>query len=294
MIKRIYVKVKNFGLTQLNRGKFFRDIKEIDDKGVVNLLEFSYDKKLFGGDVALSHKVEGLRKGIIEDSDLIVKTYGSPHSNSPLFDESGKVIPGSFLDHSIKGVAQTGTNQFGGVQLKRIIDAFGKGHILELGTNTGLSGCYFISSENAEHLYTIEGSSDLCRIAEKNLQTVGKNFTVFNGLFDDILEKLNKKCYFMYAFIDGQHEKNATLHYMEKIIPMMKNGGLIIFDDIYWSEGMNDAWKTIQNDNRFDLVLDFGWRGVVRLSPANTESGDKFSFDLTRYHGKPNIQRPGW
>ena len=60
--------------------------------------------------------------------------------------------------------------RFGGIQLKRIIDAFGHGNVLELGTNTGLSGCYFLSSENTEHFYTIEGSPDLCKIADINLK----------------------------------------------------------------------------------------------------------------------------
>jgi hypothetical protein len=40
----------------------------------------------------------------------------------------------------------------------------------------------------------------------------------------------------------------------------------IIFDDIYWSQGMKRAWRTICEDQRVQLSLDFYWFGVIFLN----------------------------
>jgi len=65
-------------------------------------------------------------------------------------------------------------------------------------------------------------------------------------------------------------------------------------DDIYWSEGMLDAWNIIKRDSRFDLSIDFGWRGIVRVAEHSRPEKEKYIFNLTKYHGEPSIQRPGW
>lgn len=296
MIKRIYIKVRNAIMLRINKSRFIEDISPMKESfnELHELLLFSYEKEIFGSDKKLANKIEKLRTSLASDPSKKVRTFGSPHSNAELFDDSGKVVPGVYLDHDISGVAKTGTNEFGGIQLKRIVDAFGHGNVLELGTNTGLSGCYFLSSDNTEHFYTIEGSPDLCKIADINLKTMGDNYTLYEGLFDDVLNSLDLEDQFMYAFIDGQHEKQATIHYMEKIFPMMKPGGILILDDIYWSEGMLDAWNIIKRDSRFDLSIDFGWRGIVRVAEHSRSEKEKFAFNLTKYHGEPSIQRPGW
>jgi hypothetical protein len=127
------------------------------------------------------------------------------------------------------------------------------------------------------------------------LKQIGSNYELLNCLFEDAIfqmEKADRR--FHYAFIDGQHEKKATLHYMERLIPLMNEGGIMIFDDIYWSEDMNEAWEEIKADDRYDLCLDFGWRGVCRLRHSDSKDGEKIFFDLTDYFGVPRIQRPGW
>ena len=81
---------------------------------------------------------------------------------------------------------------------------------------------------------------------------------------------------------------------MERLIPLMDEGGIMIFDDIYWSEDMKDAWETIKVDGRYNLCIDFGWRGVCRLKSSDNKVDENLFFDLTEYHGIPRIQRPGW
>jgi len=296
MLGRIIHRLKSIFWRKINEKRFLKEMAAGLPTELHDLMLFSYRKKQKGADRKLGNMVERLRASVVDRNDgQKVKTFGSPHSNTDLFDENGEVIPGGYGDHDIQGVAKTGTSSFGGIQLKRIVDVFGPGDVIELGTNTGLSGCYFLSSKNTECLVTIEGSPDLCRIADSNLKEIGSNYELLNCLFDDAISQMEKTGRrFSYAFIDGQHEKRATLHYMERLFPLMKEGGIIIFDDVYWSEDMNEAWKEVKADSRFDLCLDFGWRGICRLNQSDSQNSEKLFFDLTKYHGVPRIQRPGW
>ena len=113
-------------------------------------------------------------------------------------------------------------------------------------------------------------------------------------MFDDAIDSLsqsNKK--FDLAFVDGQHEEQATLHYSQKLKSILNPGGAILFDDIYWSEGMHSAWIQASNDPDFITSLDIGSRGLCVLGNNEIEN-DKLHFELTAYTGKPLLNREGW
>ncbi len=83
-----------------------------------------------------------------------------------------------------------------------MVDDLALDNVLELGTNTGMSGSYILSARRAPHLTTVEGSPDLCAVAEHALKE--------HDLFDDALDALaaeGKR--FDAVFIDGQHEERA-------------------------------------------------------------------------------------
>lgn len=296
MLDRAIHRLRSMFLRFVNRRRFLNELHDELPTHIHDLLIFSYNKKIPSQDKNLGRQIENLRDAVVRDSeDQEVRTFGSPHSDVPLFDAEGRVVPGGFSVSDIRGVARTGTNIFGGIQLKRLVDTFGPGDVFELGTNTGLSGCYFLASQNTKELVTVEGSPELCAIADRNLSSMGVNFEILNCLFDDAISRIvSEDRVFKYAFIDGQHEEHATIHYMERLIPVLDDGGLLIFDDIYWSEGMYSAWKRIKEDARFDLCLDFGWRGVCRLRSIDLPSKEITFFDLTKYIGVPRFQRPGW
>src|SRR5690606_17020814 len=46
-------------------------------------------------------------------------------------------------------------------------------------------------------------------------------------------------------YIDGNHQKEATLSYFEKLLPTVHNDSVMIFDDIHWSRDMEEAWEEI-------------------------------------------------
>lgn len=288
---RLYVK-KN---TILNRGKFKTYISKKLPSNLVDLLNFSYNKKLSKDEIVLGNKIEELRKLVAEEyKEKGVSTFASPRSGSKLLNEDGSVIPGSFVESKKGSFARTGTGVVTGIQLIKITEALRANSIIELGTNTGLSGCYFLSAKNKPYLYTIEGSSELCKIADANLSKISNSYDVINGMFDDVIENLiktGKK--FDLAFVDGQHEEQATLLYAEKLKSIINPGGGILFDDIYWSEGMHSAWLKASKDPDFKTTLDIGSRGLCILD-KDKNIDEKIHFELTAFTGKPLLNREGW
>jgi predicted O-methyltransferase YrrM len=297
MIKRLYKKIsrelRSFLNRFLNKKDFYENFLPSLPNNFHELAILIFTKKLTDSHAKLGKKIENFRRELSQEGkNLRIHTFGSPRSNSQLLDKEGKVIPGDFSEKNASGVAQTGTSVFGGIQLLKLVEAFGGGRIIELGTNTGLSGCYFLSSPSTSELVTIEGSKDLCLIAEKNLARISDKFKVINDLFDNAIDQLsNSNELFNIAFIDGQHEKEATIFYTDKLLKILSPGAMIIYDDIYWSEGMNDAWNALRLREEFRLSIDLGTRGICILGEA---SEDKKYFSICDYIGKPDIYRAGW
>ncbi|NJW53676.1 O-methyltransferase [Salinimicrobium oceani] len=75
------------------------------------------------------------------------------------------------------------------------------------------------------------------------------------------LSILNTKYSLLY--IDGNHQKEATLSYFEKLLPTVHNDSVMIFDDIHWSAGMEEAWEEIKAHPEVRVTIDtFQW-GLV-------------------------------
>jgi predicted O-methyltransferase YrrM len=235
--------------------------------------------------------IESFRAKIPEFADEDVYSYWSPHHNEFEKDGKGHAKAGPFVKTKVKSHLRVGANKQNGILLRRIIQGFGSKRILELGTNTGFSACYFLSVPNAG-ITTIEGSESLCSIADKNIQRISKNYRILNMLFDDAIDLLIEEgANFDCAFIDGQHEKQATLHYTDRILPLMASKSIIIHDDIYWSEGMNEAWSVLCNDYDFPETVDLLLKGICILDDSKSNSAH---YDIGQYIPRPRWFRKGW
>ncbi|RUA24360.1 MAG: SAM-dependent methyltransferase, partial [Bacteroidetes bacterium] len=95
-----------------------------------------------------------------------------------------------------------------------------------------------------------------------------KNIELIVGNFDDQLQPLLEKTDTVdLIFIDGNHTQEATLRYFELTLNYCHDKTMFIFDDIYWSEGMKQAWSTIKNHPKVSLSMDFFFLGVVSVNP---------------------------
>ena len=90
----------------------------------------------------------------------------------------------------------------------------------------------------------------------------------FNEKLDDVLKNYKNLDVF---FVDGNHTFEATMDYFNKALPKAHNDSVFIFDDIYWSPGMTNAWEEIkQNNNVYQTVdLFFIGLGIMLIKKSN-------------------------
>ena len=65
------------------------------------------------------------------------------------------------------------------------------------------------------------------------------------------------------AFVDGNHRKEPTLQYFRQLLDKKTEQSILIFDDIHWSKGMEEAWQQIQQHPDVTLTIDLFFIGLV-------------------------------
>ena len=139
------------------------------------------------------------------------------------------------------------------------------GNIIELGTCLGITTVYLQKAAPEAKVDTLEGSPETAAVARETFAKAGlKYIEEITGNFDDTLPKLiNELDRLDFVFVDGNHQKDATLKYFEWCLPKVHEGTLLIFDDIYWSEGMKEAWAGIKAHPQVTVTVDLFWIGLV-------------------------------
>lgn len=147
----------------------------------------------------------------------------------------------------LKDMARIGIKGAAARRLSEIIKAQESRVILELGTCCGFSSAYMSKAAPEANIHTIEGAPEIAKIALETRAKLGvENVVQHVGRFVDVLPDLLPKIAPLdFVFIDGHHDKEATIGYFRQILPFMREGGVMVFDDITWSEGMKEAWHTI-------------------------------------------------
>ncbi len=149
--------------------------------------------------------------------------------------------------------------------------------VLELGTAFGLSGLYIARGlldsfpVRTCYLVTIENNRQFARIAKENFEELGyQDFVhVIEGDFEtELAHALNLIAPLQLAYIDGNHDGDATLSYVSQIKSRARPGSLIILDDIHWSPDMTRAWHTIQHMPRIAATVDLWQWGIVVIGPG--------------------------
>ncbi len=149
--------------------------------------------------------------------------------------------------------------------LARIASKINPATVLELGTAAGFSTMYLATQCRNAKIYTIEGSEQIYQLALENFQKLNlDNIIAINNTFENSLEKvLNNIKQLDFVLFDGNHQKEATIDYFYKCLPFTHSNTLFVFDDIYWSKGMMQAWKIIQNHPDVSISIDLFYFGLV-------------------------------
>jgi len=198
-----------------------------------------------------SAPIEVERKWLLnDDTPVFIDDHGAGISRNSTISE--------IASHSLKEPEESKI-------LGKLVEFYRPKSVLELGTSLGITTAYLARPNT--RVYTIESSPKILDQAKKVWQNLKiENIKAFNGDFDELLDKMwTEITQPAMVFVDGNHTFKATLAYFEYIIDKMDHDSFIVFDDIHWSPGMEDAWERIIQDKRISLSVDIFEMGLVFL-----------------------------
>jgi len=195
-------------------------------------------------DFEVFKEIESLREKIIlEDTSIEVIDYGAGNPDENRTEK--QMHSGVTKSISTKSLCKIGLKNNFAHLIYAIVKKHQPATVLELGTCCGFS--------------SIEGSPQTAQIAQRNFKEIGaQNIKSYVGRFSDKLPNILPKITpIEFAFIDGHHDRDATLEYFENIKPYLTKDALVLFDDISWSNGMIEAWDIIKKDNSIHTYEDY-------------------------------------
>jgi predicted O-methyltransferase YrrM len=147
--------------------------------------------------------------------------------------------------------------------LFKLAQYFSSKNILELGTSLGLATAAVSLGNPEANITTVEGCPNTAKKANETFQHFQlSNIHLHTSTFETFFSENTKELYDL-VFIDGNHNKEKTLEYFETLLKNASEKSIFIFDDIYWSTPMTEAWQQISNHPKVTVSIDtFQW-GLV-------------------------------
>ena len=149
--------------------------------------------------------------------------------------------------------------------LYRIIQDMQPEIIVELGSSLGINTLYLSAAYPQAQVYTFEGCKETAQLAAQLYDNWPiKNISLIEGNIDETLPRLCTKLDRIdFAYLDANHRFKPTVNYFNLLMKKSSSHSILILDDIYWSEGMYQAWKTIISKPEISLSLDLFELGIV-------------------------------
>lgn len=226
------------------------------------IYDFS-DKKAY-------HNIENARKKLLNDKRQITVT---------------DLGAGSHLNNNrVKQVSDIAKNALKSPRLAQLIYRLVANqkpkNMIELGTCLGITTLYLQQAAPQAEVYTLEGCPQTAGVAAGVFrQEQADHIKQLIGNFDDTLKPLiDNFPQLDFVYVDGNHQKEATLRYFEWCLPKVHEDTLLIFDDIYWSEGMKEAWAAIKAHPQVTVTVDLFWIGLVYFRKGQEKEDFKIKF----------------
>jgi predicted O-methyltransferase YrrM len=142
--------------------------------------------------------------------------------------------------------------------------------ILELGTSFGITTAYLASVDTRNSVITYEGSNAVLRIAQGVWRALRlENIEWVEGNIDETLFATSPSPAprFDLAYVDANHTYEATMRYVDYLLSRMDEKGIIVIDDIHYSEAMELAWNALKADPRVTTSMDLYALGMLFVDP---------------------------
>lgn len=167
-----------------------------------------------------------------------------------------------------------------GLLLSNLAAEFGSPAIMELGTSLGVSTMYLALASGDSLVHTIEGCPECADIARNNFSKAGiKNVNLTTGSFTTALPSVMKsENKWGLIFIDGDHRKEPVLKNFNTLKEACDEKTVMVFDDIYNSKEMAEAWTEIKNDGTVTATIDIFRMGIVFFRKGITRNHYKIRY----------------
>jgi predicted O-methyltransferase YrrM len=149
--------------------------------------------------------------------------------------------------------------------------------VLELGTNLGLSAAHLAAGLAASgrpdaRIVTLEGARALARLAATHLDALGVGtgpgapVEIVVGPFAETLgEVCRAHGPFDLVFVDGHHEEQATLDYIDALRPFLAPGAVVVLDDVEPGRAVWRAWRRLRAAEPHRDAVYLGRMGLLTL-----------------------------
>ena len=135
--------------------------------------------------------------------------------------------------------------------------------VLELGTSLGIATHAMSIGNSDSSITTIEGCPNISELTKSYFEKHDlQNIHIITRNFNECIKNFTSNSYDL-IFFDGNHQKEATLKYFESLLETAYNDSVFIFDDIYWSKGMTEAWEIIKQHPKVTVTIDTFFWGFV-------------------------------
>jgi len=136
-------------------------------------------------------------------------------------------------------------------------------NVLEFGTSLGVGTCYLQLGNPKSRITTIEACSNTHELALESFKMLElEHIASIRSTFDEFLSDKPETQYDL-IYIDGHHDGNALLRYMDELKRNKHDETIFILDDIRWSNSMYKAWNEIVSSDDYHVTIDFFRFGIA-------------------------------
>jgi len=199
-------------------------------------------------------QLENYRNSLLKNTDIIsIEDFGA--GSKSLKKNKRKIS---------KIAKKAGISLKKGQLLGRMIAYFNPKEVLEIGTSVGLATAAMSFANSSTIITSLEGCTSTANIANEYFNKFKlDNISIITGNFDKTITEVVKQDTFDFIYFDGNHKKEATINYFEQCLSTIHNDSVFIFDDIYWSKGMKEAWLYIKLHPKVTATVDTYFWGIV-------------------------------
>jgi predicted O-methyltransferase YrrM len=206
--------------------------------------------------------------------------------NGVLFNSQRTKVPQTVLQEHKKlraessFVRRSSVSEKYGELLYRISRWFRPEMIVELGTGMGISTMYLSSGSPEIALHSIERDTErAAQAAHLICRSCPGPISIHWGEMEEKLEDLTPLVPGRFlAFVDGNHHYEPTVDYVRKLLDRAGDEAVIVMDDIYWSRGMQRAWKEVSSWTEVRVSVDLFHMGILLLRKDLPKSRIKIKF----------------